>query len=1299
MKRLLAIMLTLMLLLAAAGAEEEIFAVEEEYAFTVEEEPVWAGEETFEAQEEEMTVSEEELIPEEAVEEIEAVETEPEEEPVGIEEEKEEATSGKCGANLTWTLDSDGVLTISGSGAMYNWDEIADVPWYKNRSSIKTVKIGNGVTSIGNRAFSSCSNLTSITIPDSVTSIGEWAFSNCSSLTSITIPDSVTSIGWYAFYTCYNLTSITIPDSVTSIGSYAFDCCYSLTSITIPNSVTSIGDSAFIFCVSLTSITIPDSVTSIGRSAFNGCRSLTSITIPNSVTSIGERAFARCDKLADANGFIVVHNVLYDYIGAETSITIPDSVTSIGAEAFDGCSSLTSITIPDSVTRIGSYAFFDCSSLTSILFSKCSSYLHSWEQSSGYGDKVNVLSHKDFVASSEPVPATCTKTGMTARGHCTICGDVEPKVIPLLPHTPTVDEAIEPTDTEPGLTEGSHCSVCGKVLVAQQRIHPLLWEIEEKDGQITITKHYGTASRVSVPTTINGLPVTSIADSAFTGSSCPSSVYIPAGITSIGQTAFSKKTTVYCHEYSEADYWADEVGYPKVYVDDTANGTFYQITMPAAFTLEYGESRQLGATVWPLIGEETQTITSSAPEIVAVKGDKLTAKAVGQATITLKVGGKTASVKVTVHANPTDFALLDVDGSAAGDIYVETKGTRLLSVGQAVPEGAELTITWSSSGETIATVSASGLVTAKRPGTATITATAQNGVARSRKIIVCTAAASVAFSQAEYRVAIGSPLALTAHVTTVTGEGYDNQMLTFSSADPAIAAIDANGTVTALKAGTVTVTAATANGLTATAQVVCYCPKHNTVTVKGKAATCTEAGLTDGRYCTVCGEVFNEQEEIAPLGHDWHDTVYTWADDSSTVTATRVCARNAKHVETETVQPASYVEVPATCTEMGQTMYIARFTNADFAIQSRTLTDIPAKGHDWSAAAYIWKEDNTVVIATRRCNHDKTHIESETAAVTATVTKKPTYTERGETTYTSAPFENPAFTAQTMTLADIEPLRVYLVTGITARPVDTNAARIEWIKTDRADGYQLWRSYNGSDFKWIKNVTVNNASNYSLAPGGNYKYKVRAYVGEGADRVYGEFSEEVSVHILGEIKNFTVTGKDTNCSFLKWDKVAGCTGYQVFRTVAGSGEYQWVKNATTAQVANYSLTPGTTYYYKIRAYVDLPDGKRAYGQYSEGVKVYIQPQVSVTLKGGNKQIAITWSKADGATGYQIFYTEAGTGGEYTWWKNIPAGTLTATLTGLKAKTDYWFKVRSYVDLPGGGRYYGQLSEAKHAFTK
>jgi hypothetical protein len=174
-------------------------------------------------------------------------------------------------------------VTISGTGDMMNYpyggDEI--IPWFSSRAVLTDVIIEDGITSIGNWAFSGCSGLTSITIPNSVTSIGDRAFSGCSGLNSITIPNSVTSIGSSAFSGCSGLTSITIPNSVTSIGDGAFSSCYSLTSVTIPNSVTSIGGSAFYGCRSLTSITIPNSVITIGDRAFEGCSGLTSVTSLN----------------------------------------------------------------------------------------------------------------------------------------------------------------------------------------------------------------------------------------------------------------------------------------------------------------------------------------------------------------------------------------------------------------------------------------------------------------------------------------------------------------------------------------------------------------------------------------------------------------------------------------------------------------------------------------------------------------------------------------------------------------------------------------------------------------------------------------------------------------------------------------------------------------------------------------------------------------------------------------------------------------------------------------------------------
>ena len=323
--------------------------------------------------------------------------------------------------NLTWKLYEDGTLNISGTGAMKDYNSTDNLsPAYMN-SSVKKVVIEEGVTNIGNWAFSECSSLTSITIPDSVTNIGAAAFDSCGSLTSITIPGSVTSIGTVAFYNCSGLTSITIPDSVTNIGAAAFDSCGSLTSIVIPNSVTSIESYAFSACSSLTSITIPDSVTSIGNNAFDSCSSLTSITIPDGVTSIESYAFYNCSGLTSITIPDSVTNIgaaAFDSCTSLTSITIPDSVTSIESYAFCNCSNLTSITIPDSVTNIGAAAFDSCTSLKTISLS-CKSSL----KRSDFGEQVNSVSYASHtLKKTEAKAATYAENGNKAYWTCEHCG-------------------------------------------------------------------------------------------------------------------------------------------------------------------------------------------------------------------------------------------------------------------------------------------------------------------------------------------------------------------------------------------------------------------------------------------------------------------------------------------------------------------------------------------------------------------------------------------------------------------------------------------------------------------------------------------------------------------------------------------------------------------------------------------------------------------------------------------------------------------------------------------------------------
>ena len=314
-------------------------------------------------------------------------------------------TSGTCGDNLTWTLDDEGTLTISGTGYMGDWTYYS-VPWYSLRSNIKKVIIGDSVITIGDNAFCDCSSLTSVTIGNGITIIGESAFEMCSNLTDITIPDDVTTIGERAFRDCYDLSNVTIGNNVTTIGESAFSRCRSLTDITIPDGVTTICSSAFVSCSSLTSVTIPDSVTTIGVRAFNVCSSLTTIIVNES-----NKNYA-----ADENG--VLYNkektTLIQYpIGNErTSFVIPDGVTTIDSNAFYGCSSLISIIIPDSVTTIGYEAFYGCEKLTSVII----------------GDSVTMICNEAFGEcsglTSVTIPGSVTTIGEWAFLWCDSLTDV-----------------------------------------------------------------------------------------------------------------------------------------------------------------------------------------------------------------------------------------------------------------------------------------------------------------------------------------------------------------------------------------------------------------------------------------------------------------------------------------------------------------------------------------------------------------------------------------------------------------------------------------------------------------------------------------------------------------------------------------------------------------------------------------------------------------------------------------------------------------------------------------------------------
>lgn len=290
----------------------------------------------------------------------------------------ETVSSGSCGSNITWELDSDGTLTISGTGEMKDCYHGDEAPWMTERTKIKRVVIKSGITSIGGAAFYDCSNLADVTVPSSVTKFGESTFSHCTSLTSVEIPNGTTTIGWCMFYGCSSLTSVTIPSSVTAIGAGAFYGCRGLTNIDIPSGVTYIGYRAFSGCNGLTNVELPNGLTGIYEETFQGCN-LDSMSIPGSVKYIDDRAFSYCSRLTS---ILIPGSVSSIGTGAFyccsglSDLTISNGVKSIGWATFRYCSSIDCVTIPSSVTSIDGYAFQGCNNLTdiAILNPKCTIY-------------------------------------------------------------------------------------------------------------------------------------------------------------------------------------------------------------------------------------------------------------------------------------------------------------------------------------------------------------------------------------------------------------------------------------------------------------------------------------------------------------------------------------------------------------------------------------------------------------------------------------------------------------------------------------------------------------------------------------------------------------------------------------------------------------------------------------------------------------------------------------------------------------------------------------------------------------
>ena len=231
---------------------------------------------------------------------------------------------GVCGDDLSWELDKNCVLTISGTGEMYDY-QVGTAPWYPYWEQIWEVNMEPGITHIGTSAFQDCNYIQTFSLPEGITDIGERAF-----------------------YACWSAEEISIPQSVTSIGAHAFEACGNLLRADIPEGVTAIEEHTFSDCSNLTAVSFPESLSTIAQAAFSGCINLMEVTIPAMVTEIQDSVFYRCEKLQ--------------------SVTLQEGTKYVGEYAFYDCTALKTVRLPSSTCGVEYQAFYNCTNITDVYY-------------------------------------------------------------------------------------------------------------------------------------------------------------------------------------------------------------------------------------------------------------------------------------------------------------------------------------------------------------------------------------------------------------------------------------------------------------------------------------------------------------------------------------------------------------------------------------------------------------------------------------------------------------------------------------------------------------------------------------------------------------------------------------------------------------------------------------------------------------------------------------------------------------------------------------------------------------------
>lgn len=304
----------------------------------------------------------------------------------------------------------------------------------------------------------------------------------------------------------------------------------------------------------------------------------------------------------------------------------------------------------------------------------------------------------------------------------------------------------------------------------------------------------------------------------------------------------------------------------------------------------------------------------------------------------------------------------------------------------------------------------------------------------------------------------------------------------------------------------------------------------------------------------------DEDFSVAMTNHDYGAADYSWSADKSTCTASRICQKDKTHIETETATATSVITKRPTCTTAGERTYKAEFKNAAFATQTQTEA-VAKKGHKYAAPTYSWSADKSTCTASRVCQNDKTHVETETATVTSAVTTQPTYEKTGVRTYTAA-FKNAAFSTQTQTETIAKRVK----------PQENIQTKTS-IKKASVSGISN-KNYNGKSQKQSIKVKLGKKT---LKQGTDYavSYKNNKNIGKATVTIKGKGKYEGSIK-----KTFQITvakGKTYTAGNFKYKMTKASTNGKGTVTLAATKKSKSDKKFTSCKIADTVKIGGKTF--------------------------------------------------------------------------------------------------------------------------